>query len=536
MHTSIKSDKWRSLGEGRGGEHLFDVVVDELALLLGHGGSVLLVDAVLLVTEVGLVVRREIVLQVKVARLTPPVVVSILSKSVRRGSLSKVVLSKTLLLQVVLVIQLLGELVFSFVSGAVVRGDLQVSCGLFLALLLLLGQVGDIVVLDSKLSPALQVMVELVEFMLDVVLQGSATVASDVMVVVITLMVAVGVVVEVLRNVTITVVVALEVAPVGVLSDVAVGVVANEVGWCVVPPVVWAQLEAVDVVVLVDVLREVLPLVVVVVVVAKVLVALWLHIVVLTVLLASEVSLVAKVRQVVLQVPVALLEVSVGVVLESVHKLSLLVHLLGVSNLIRGQLFVDVHLRCEVGVSLLVNWLLIRVAIDVSVAERMRLLIRVAILVFVVSSKHASESIELIFVRLSNVAKRLVLVDKRIPCLVVALSLLADRFLGCRSLLLGLLLVHLLVEESSLGTHVLLSLSLGARDLGVVIRAVSPVVVVATANQVLAVVLLLLMSVRVVDVALRVLELMTTVRQRAAVGVSEHVLTVLLALLHSLDV
>lgn len=520
MHTSIKSDKWRSLGEGRGGEHLFDVVVDELALLLGHGGSVLLVDAVLLVTEVGLVVRREIVLQVKVARLTPPVVVSILSKSVRRGSLSKVVLSKTLLLQVVLVIQLLGELVFSFVSGAVVRGDLQVSCGLFLALLLLLGQVGDIVVLDSKLSPALQVMVELVEFMLDVVLQGSATVASDVMVVVITLMVAVGVVVEVLRNVTITVVVALEVAPVGVLSDVAVGVVANEVGWCVVPPVVWAQLEAVDVVVLVDVLREVLPLVVVVVVVAKVLVALWLHIVVLTVLLASEVSLVAKVRQVVLQVPVALLEVSVGVVLESVHKLSLLVHLLGVSNLIRGQLFVDVHLRCEVGVSLLVNWLLIRVAI----------------LVFVVSSKHASESIELIFVRLSNVAKRLVLVDKRIPCLVVALSLLADRFLGCRSLLLGLLLVHLLVEESSLGTHVLLSLSLGARDLGVVIRAVSPVVVVATANQVLAVVLLLLMSVRVVDVALRVLELMTTVRQRAAVGVSEHVLTVLLALLHSLDV
>jgi len=137
--------------------------------------------------------------------------------------------------------------------------------------------------------------------------------------------------------------------------------------------------------------------------VAEVVVALWLNVMVLTVLLAGEMSLISQVRHVVLQVPVPLLEVSIRVVLVAMHKLSHVWGFVSVSVLIWGLLMVDTILSGVVGSVVLLGGFFA--------------------------------------------------------------SLLSWGGLGLLLLLLLLLLlvVHFFVEEGGFGAHVLLSLSLGLR-------------------------------------------------------------------------
>ena len=101
-------------------------------------------------------------------------------------------------------------------------------------------------------------------------------------------------------------------------------------------PVIGTMLDAVDIVVLIHMLRVMLARVFIRVVVTHVMGALRLHIVVLTVLLAPEVTLISNVRLVVAQVPISLFEVSRRVVLFAMHHDPLAMNILGMRVLERS--------------------------------------------------------------------------------------------------------------------------------------------------------------------------------------------------------
>ena len=206
-------------------------------------------------------------------------------------------------------------------------------------------------------------------------------------------------------DVTVRHVFKLKVALIRMLRSVVVLVVVLVISLMLVSPVIWTVLDAMGVMVLVDVLGVMLTVITVRVVVAKVVIALGLNIVVFTVLLTSEMTLVTNVRHVVLQVPVSLLKVSVRVVFVSVDELSHVRLLKLMSVLVRGLFVVHAILSGEVGsvVLALLGWL----------------------------------------------------------------SFL--RGLLLLSWLLLLLVVHLFVEKSGLRSHMLLSLSLGSWGLWVMI-------------------------------------------------------------------
>jgi len=124
-----------------------------------------------------------------------------------------------------------------------------------------------------------------------------------------------------------------------VLRHVSVLVVVPVHSVVLVLPVVWHVLDPVMIMMVVHMLRVVLPLVSVRIVVSHVVVALRLHIVILTVLFTGEVALVTDVRHVILQVPVALREVGIWVMLVTVHKLSHVRLVVSVLMLVR-RLFV----------------------------------------------------------------------------------------------------------------------------------------------------------------------------------------------------
>ena len=89
-------------------------------------------------------------------------------------------------------------------------------------------------------------------------------------------------------------------------------VVVLPVSLVLMSPVVWLEFDAVRVMMLIEVLRAVLPVILQRVVVAEMMVTLGLDIVVLTVFLSSEVSVVVKMRNMILQIPVTLLKMSIG--------------------------------------------------------------------------------------------------------------------------------------------------------------------------------------------------------------------------------
>ena len=86
-------------------------------------------------------------------------------------------------------------------------------------------------------------------------------------------------------------------------------------------PVIWSMFNSMRIVVLVHMLWVVLTLIPVRIVVAKVMITLWLNIVVLSVFFAREMTMIVEMWHMVLQVPIALLEVSLWVVLETMDKL-----------------------------------------------------------------------------------------------------------------------------------------------------------------------------------------------------------------------
>ena len=77
-------------------------------------------------------------------------------------------------------------------------------------------------------------------------------------------------------------------------------------------------------------------------------VTLRLDVMVLTMLFASEMSIVIKMRYMVLQLPIALLKVSIRVVLVAMYKLSHMWHIILVSVLVGSHLAVDMILSCKV--------------------------------------------------------------------------------------------------------------------------------------------------------------------------------------------
>ena len=89
-------------------------------------------------------------------------------------------------------------------------------------------------------------------------------------------------------------------------------VVVLPVSLVLMSPVVWLEFDAVRVMMLIEVLRAVLPVILQRVVVAEMMVTFRLDIVVLTVFLSSEVSVIVKMRNMILQIPVTLLKMSIG--------------------------------------------------------------------------------------------------------------------------------------------------------------------------------------------------------------------------------
>jgi len=102
-----------------------------------------------------------------------------------------------------------------------------------------------------------------------------------------------------------------------VISHRMIFIMVSPVGLMLVMPVIWTMFNAMSIVVLVNMLRMVLTVVDIRVIVAKMLITLRLNIVVLTVLFACEVSFVTKMRDMILQIPVALFKVSIGVMFKA---------------------------------------------------------------------------------------------------------------------------------------------------------------------------------------------------------------------------
>ena len=280
-----------------------------------------------------------------------------------------------------------------------------------------------VVMLDTVDRRVLQVVEELVELMLDRCHHARALVLLNIVHVAIALVRVVLIVVHIGDVMDVEV----EIALVRVLRSVRVLVMVPVVSLTIGVPVVRTMLNSMRVVVLINMLWMVLTIVTVRVIVTKVMVSLWLHIVVFAVVLSREVTLVVEVRYMVLELPVALLEMGIRVMLVAVDELSHVRLVVLMSGLIRGHLVIYVILRREVihGVVLASTllWRLLRLA---------PLLGRLAL--------HWR----------SGLLRRLT-------------TLLLLWLLGLR------LTVHLFVVERGFGAQVLLSLGLGLRWLGMVV-------------------------------------------------------------------
>ena len=90
---------------------------------------------------------------------------------------------------------------------------------------------------------------------------------------------------------------------------------------CVLHPIVRSVFDAVHIVVLINMLRMMLAIVAIGVIVTHVMSSLRLNIVIFTMLLSREVAIVVKMRLMIFQVPVSLLEVGIRVMLITVHQL-----------------------------------------------------------------------------------------------------------------------------------------------------------------------------------------------------------------------
>lgn len=328
-----------------------------------------------------------------------------------------------------IVVWLLVAVMVLIVIRPIMMHRLQVQLRLFVwvrKVRLIIGlvkrSVVHVVMLDTVDRRVLQVVEELVELMLDRCHHARAFVLLNIVHVANALVWVVLIVVHIADVMDVEV----EVTLVGVLRSVRVHVMVPVVGLAINMPVVRTMLDSMSIMVFIDMLWIVLTIVAVRVIVTKVMVSLWLHIVVFAVVLSREVTLVVEVRYMVLELPVALLEMGIRVMLVAVDELSHVRLVVLVSGLIRGHLVVHVILRREV--------------------------------------RHGVVLASMLLLRLSPLLDRLAL--HWLSTLLHRLTTLLLLWL----LLLGLrLTVHLFVVERGFGSQVLLSLSLALRRLGMVI-------------------------------------------------------------------
>ena len=132
-----------------------------------------------------------------------------------------------------------------------------------------------------------------------------------------------------------------EVALIRVLRDVMVFVMVHIVGSRVVLPVIWVMFNAMRVVVLINMLGMVFPLISIGVVMTHSVSALRFNVVIFTVLFACEVTFVTKMRLVIFQVPVTLVEMRIGMALDAMDQSFLLESLHRVIVLIWGLFAVE---------------------------------------------------------------------------------------------------------------------------------------------------------------------------------------------------
>ena len=161
----------------------------------------------------------------------------------------------------------------------------------------------NIMMLNSMKRPVLHFMEKLVKLVLDLIHQMMTVMIVDVVIVVM-------IMVLVMKG---------EVSIIGVVGDVVVDFRTPN-GMMVTLPVIRAMLNAMNVVVSINMLRVVLTRIFIGIVVAHMMSSLRLNIVVLTMFFSSEVTFVIKMRLMVLDVPVSLFEVSERMMLLTMHQ------------------------------------------------------------------------------------------------------------------------------------------------------------------------------------------------------------------------
>ena len=195
----------------------------------------------------------------------------------------------------------------------------------------------DIGVLDAMHCLVLQILEELVKRVLDGRHHANTSVLVHIVVVAASNLIGIvnrnKVMISHMRNVEATLV--------SVLRSVHVCVVVHVVGHSVSAPVIGTVFNSMGVVMLVHMLWVMLTIVSVRVVVAEVMVTLWLNVMVLSMLFSCEMSLIVKMRNMVLQLPIALLEMSIWVMFIAMDELFHVREFVSMSVLIRRQLTVD---------------------------------------------------------------------------------------------------------------------------------------------------------------------------------------------------
>ena len=197
----------------------------------------------------------------------------------------------------------------------------------------------DVVVFNSMLSLVLHLVEKLIVLVLDVALKTLTIMILNIVHIGVSEIVSSVLIFVTMFVIRVTMIEAkLKVTVIGVLGDVMVLVMVHIVSPGVMLPVVGEVLNTVTVVVLVHMLRVVFTLILLRVVVAHMVSALRFDVVVFTMLFASKVTLITEMRLMVLQIPVALAEVSMVVLLDTVSQDMLFVAILGVVVLVRGLL------------------------------------------------------------------------------------------------------------------------------------------------------------------------------------------------------
>ena len=195
----------------------------------------------------------------------------------------------------------------------------------------------DIGMLDAMHCLVLQILEELVKRVLDGRHHTNTSVLVHVVVVAASNLIGVvhgnKVMISHMRNVEATLV--------SVFRSVHICVFVHVVGHSVSVPVIGTVFDSMGVVMLIHMLWVMLTIVTVRVVVAEVMVTLWLDVMVLSMFFSSEMSLIVKMRNMVLQLPIALLEMSIWVMFVAMDELFHVREFVSMSELIRCQLTVD---------------------------------------------------------------------------------------------------------------------------------------------------------------------------------------------------